>query len=527
MIDLVQKSRLNIKNQLTLPAVLLGLSIIFYVGAITLLHLLRLAHFMDGFDLAFYQQAIWNTGQGRFLAVSATDFSGSLLGTDVILIYALMTPFYVLAPSPITLLVVETVVVGLGAGPVYLMAREKLKSEWAGLLLGLVYLLLPVVENGNLYELRERPMAGSFLLGAFWFWYKRRFFPFVVLAVLALCCRPENGLVLVMLGGYGWLADRPTRRDQVQKQAQGQPQGQDRGRLGRFVWTPIILGTAWFGTALLVIRAVTTGGSFALGSTFAGGSPVAAALTPFVDPAKGFQQLFPTADVFWGKLLYVPLLLLPLAFLPLLRPLPLLMALPPIGLNLLAGQNRQIQWDAFDYHYQASVVPWLLVATIFGLTALVEKPRGVLKRLGPKPVVRLAVGLVVLALATNVWVNVAPVEAGFWPRVANGWGRILRSKEDGRWAGGKALLSQVPDDAPLAISNTWAPSVKPRQGLWLWLRRPLYSMHPEQDAEYIFADVRDPKSEEAGMVNDALATGQWRKQGEASGYVLLVKTGQR
>lgn len=497
-----------------LPGFLLGLFIILYIIAISLLHALRLAHFMDGFDLAFYQQAIWNTSQGRFLQVSATDFSGSLLGTDVILIYALMTPFYMVAPSPLTLLVVETVVVGAGAVPVYLLAKERLGTAWAGLGLALVYLLLPVVENGNLYELRERPIAGAFLLWAFWFWYRRKLGWFVVFAVLALCCRPENGLVLVMLGVYGWLADRLARR-------KGKPR--DRVMERRFIWTPVILGAAWFGAALLLIRAATTGGTFALGSTFAGGSPVSALFTPFTDPARGFQQLFPTPDILLGKLLYVPLLLLPLAFLPLWRPLPLLMALPPVGLNLLAAQNRSIQWDSFDYHYQASVVPWLLVAAIFALAAIRENPPGLLKNLGERIVPLLSAGLVGLVIIVNLWVNVAPPEAGYWPRVANGWARILRSKEDGRWASGKALLSQVPDDAPLAISNTWAPYVKPRQGLWLWLRRPLYSLHPEQDALYIFADVRDPKSEEAGMANEALATGNWRKQGEAAGYVLLVR----
>lgn len=478
---------------------------------------------MDGFDLAFYQQAIWNTTQGRFLEVSATDFSSSLLGTDVILIYALMAPFYLLVPSTMTLLVVETIVVGLGAVPVYWLAREKLGNAWAGLGLGLVYLLLPVVQNGNLYELRERPMAGSFLLFAFYFWYKRRLGWFSFFAVLALCCRPENSFVLVMLGFYGWLTDKlEQRRGQPHDQPPGRPSGQA-GIEGRFIWVPVVLGLAWFGAALLIIRAATTGGSFALGSTFAGGSPVSAVFTPFIDPVKGFQQLFPDGPTLLGKLLYIPLLLLPFAFLPLRRPLPLLMALPPVGLNLLAGVSRGIQWNPFDYHYQASVIPWLLVATIFALAGLNEKPPAFLKRFGPKLVLSLSVGLVGLVVVINLWVSLAPVDAPGWPRVANSWGKILRSKDDGRWEGGKELLKQVPNDAPLAIQNTWAPYVTPRRGLWLFNRRALYSLHPEQAAQYIFADVRNPDSEEAKLASEVLATGQWRKQAEASGYVLLVR----
>lgn len=470
---------------------------------------------MDGFDLAFYQQAIWNTTQGRFLEVSATDFSSSLLGTDVILIYALMAPFYLVLPSPMTLLVVETVIVGLGALPVYWLAREKLGNAWAGLGLGLVYLLLPVVQNGNLYELRERPMAGTFLLFAFYFWYSRRLGWFSLFGVLALCCRPENGFVLIMLGLYGWLAAKLEQR----KAPPADPSGIDR----RFIWLPVLLGVFWFGAALLIIRAATTGGSFALGSTFAGGSPIAAVFTPFTDPVKGFQQLFPDGPTLLGKLLYIPLLLLPFAFLPLLRPLPLLMALPPVGLNLLAGVTRGIQWDSFDYHYQASVIPWLLVATIFALASLCEKPPAFLKKFGPKLVLGLSAGLVGLVVVINLWVSLAPIEGPGWPRVANSWGKILRSKDDGRWADGKELLKQVPKDAPLAIQNTWATYVAPRQGLWLFNRRALYSLHPEQAAQYIFADIRNPQSEEAKLAAEILATGKWRKQAEASGYVLLIR----
>lgn len=485
-----------------------------YVIALSGLHALRLAHFMDGFDLAFYQQAIWNTIQGRFLTVSATDFSPSLLGTDVILIYALMAPFYLILPSPLTLLVLETIVVGLGALPVYWLAREKLGNAWAGLALAVVYLLLPVVQNGNLYELRERPMAGTFLLFAFYCWYKRRLGWFSLFAALALACRPENGLVLVMLGLYGWLS---AKFDPSSGQGQ-----QDR----RFIWLPVILGLAWFGAALLVIRAASMGGDFALGSTFAGGSPFSAVLTPFTDPLKGFQQLFPTGPVLLGKLLYIPLLLLPFAFLPLLRPLPLLMALPPVGLNLLAGEKRGIQWNPFDYHYQASVIPWLLVATIFTLAALTEKPPRFLQRAGPNLPLKLGAGLVGLVLLINIGLNILPPpEDSGWPPVKNGWKAILTKKDDARWASGKELLKQVPDSAPLAISNTWAPYVAPRQGLWLFARRALYSQHPEQAAQFIFADVRNPESEEAKLAAEILAGGQWHKQAEAAGYLLLARNG--
>ncbi len=487
------------------PLVGLGLAVIVYIGAISFLHGLRQARLLNGFDLAFYRQAIWNTTQGRFLEVSATDFSSSLLGTDALLIYALLAPFYMLLPSTLTLVVVETVVVALGALPVYWLARDKLGSGWAGLGLGLVYLLLPAVQNGNLYELRERPMAGTFLLFAFYFWQKDRLGLFTLAAGLALACRPENGLVLAMLGLYGWLSGR------------SRPGA---GGWRAIIW-PVAFGLGWLGAALLIIR-FAAGGNFALGSTFAGGSPVAAVLTLVLDPVRGWSQLFPTGAVLLGKLLYVPLLLAPLAFLPLLRPLPLLMALPPVGLNLLAGEKRALQWNPFDYHYQAQVIPWLLVATIFALAALQSRPPG--RWAGP----RLGLGLVglvlCLTLTFNLATNLLRIKLDGVPNVANGWGPILRaSAQDARWEGARALLQKVPEDAPLAITNLWAAQVAPRRGLWLLAERPLYSLHPAQAARFVFADVRYPDSEETSLVARLLAGGEWREAGRQAGYVLLER----
>jgi len=110
-----------------IPILLAG-AILAYIVIIMGTHWLRYERFLNGFDLAFYEQAVWNTAHGRFLEVSGTDFSRSIMGTDVLLIFALMTPLYMLVPSSFTLLFQETVVVALGALPVYWLARDHLKS---------------------------------------------------------------------------------------------------------------------------------------------------------------------------------------------------------------------------------------------------------------------------------------------------------------------------------------------------------------------------------------------------------------
>jgi uncharacterized membrane protein len=456
-----------------------------YTGGIFALHVYRFNHFLYGFDLAFYQQAIWNTLNGRFLEVSATDFSRSLMGTDVILIYALMAPLYALWQSPLNLLLIETVVVALGALPVFWLARDRLKNEWVALGLSLLYLVLLPVQNGNLYELRERPMAMSFLLYAFHFYEKRSLKFFTVFAVLALMCRPENGLVLVMLALYGFINNR------------------HRVSGWQFVLTPLLLGAFWFAVVVyLIIPASSSGGQIALGENYPFGSPQAALFKAITDPSAGFQALFPTTKVLTDKLLYIPCLLLLFGFLPLGSPTVLLMTLPPLALNLLSV--RPIQWNAWDYHYQGSIVPWLMVGTIFTLEKLARQPR--LNRF-TRGKTLYVLTILVLGCALGIF--------------AFGPNKLKILKDEPHWQDGKALLAQIPANAPLAITNTWSPHVPPRQGLWFFRRRTLYSLEPEKEAQYIFAWKRGDDGREAQLVQEVLSGGQWQVQAERGDYVLL------
>ncbi len=487
-----------------LPAVLLALAIVIYIVAIMLLHWLRQERFMNGFDMAFYEQAVWNTAHGRFLEVSATDFSRSILGTDVLLIFALMSPLYALVQSPYTLLFQETLLVALGALPIYWLARDRLNNRWAGLMLALVYLLLPGVMNGNLYELRERPVAMGFWLFAFYFYERNHFWPYLLFGVLAMSCRPENGLVLVMLALYAFIGQK--------HRAQG----------WKWVSGPLVLGAGWFAIAtLLIIPGFSTNGGIALSENFAGGSPLGALKAFFTD----WAEFFPGNGLV-GKSGYVPLLLLPLLFLPLGSPSVLLMALPSLALNLIS--KRPIQWNAYDYHYQGSIIPWLIIATIFTLEKWQKQPPQFLQKFrnpltgsGAVLAATLLIFLIFNLIFGLNWNGTRP-EVADTIKNSNGPARILTARIEPRWEAGKELLKLIPTDAPLAITNVWATHVPPRQDLWLFkANKTLYSVHPTRDVRYVFADLRS--AEDKSLVDETLASGQWETLAEKQSYIVLKR----
>lgn len=448
-----------------LPAILLTILIVGYIAAIMAVHVINVHNFRYGFDLSFYEQAVWNTVHGRFLQVSATDFSSSLLGTDAILILALMAPFYAIVPSFYTLLFLETLVVGLSALPVYWLARERLRSRWAGLMLAITYLLIPSVSNGNLYEWRERLMAMGFLLFAFYFYQRGNFKTFMLFAALAMCCRPENGLVLAMLALYGYIS------------------GYNKKFGWRFIWGPLMVGLIWFIVVVaVVIPGSSSGGSFALAQNYGqlGASPSEILKNVVTNPVHSWQIIF-TPDSTFSKLIYIPLLLLPLLFLSLGSPAVLLMTLPPLALNLLS--IRPSQYDPYDYHYQGSIVPWLIIAVIFTIEKLA------FGSVGAKWRERVKLQSPQLILAGLVLVTACLVYAGNTAldnknAVREAFATNARSDA----ANSEALLREIPADAPLAISSLFATQVPMRQQLWLLQTEPLYSVDPLKKAEYAFVD---------------------------------------
>ena len=96
----------------------------------------------NAMDLGYTDQVVWNTLHGRPLQFSTYENAPIDLPleqfkrTDVLLAYhveLLLVPIsllYLLYDSPVTLLVLQAVVVGLGALPAFWLARDHLQSDW-------------------------------------------------------------------------------------------------------------------------------------------------------------------------------------------------------------------------------------------------------------------------------------------------------------------------------------------------------------------------------------------------------------
>ncbi|MFQ3633827.1 DUF2079 domain-containing protein [Roseiflexus sp.] len=455
----------------------------------------------QGYDQIDYQQSIWNTTQGRFLEISHYRHTNHLWGMDFIPAILLIVPFYALFPSALTLNFFQALFMALGALPVYGIARDRFDgSRLAGLGWVLVYLFYPSLWFVTMSApWQPRTLAIPALLGAFFFVQRaarqqahpRDWAAYLGLLALALTTRTDVSLVVAAFGVLAAL-----------------------WRIGwRWVLPPLIMGMAWFylSTSVIVpsfylpdyqmregeIGAVTEGDYT---DVWPGKSPQLAYYSHLGDSAGAILwtivsrpidvlRLMFTPD----KVVYLALMLLPLALLPLLAPDVAILAAPPLVMNLLSLRPFQI---TVREQYQALVIPGLVLAAIIGAARLWEwwqahrasvplhsvglgndqsirqRNASIRRRWG----VWLMLSVIGVATATNLAYRNPVVTT------------VLYRESPERLAAMERLATLIPPDASLGATSFLAPRMMPRR--YIYYVPPDESFPPLERAEYLFIDTR-------------------------------------
>ncbi len=477
---------------------LLGLAMLLYIGIIFAVSKWQLDGLHMGFDPLVYEQPLWNTLHGHIAEQSALSYTSSAFGQDLFLFHFVLVPFYALKETTATLLFLQTVGAAFGALAVYLIARDALpRTRIVPLLFGLLLLSYVPMQNVNLYEVQPRLFAATFLLFAYWCMTRGYAIGFWVCIVLAIINRNDTALVVAMLGLYGVL----TRRRVV------------------FSWAPMLFAALYWVLAVFVIIPAFAGGaqfSYLQNYDWLGASASAIVKTIVTHPFFVARTVFGP-----DRWQYVVSLLFPLAFLPLLKPRLLLMALPPFLINIFAGNHYKYQRDIF-HQYSALITPWLFVAAILAVAALTDGTHP-LYRFAPRIKAALqhvrasAVGagivIVMLALSTFQFAYTKPDKVASW---AENGGQISQADAN-RIASADLLIAMIPKDAPLSVTSLAATRVPLRRYLYEFPGNEFYDATLIDRAEYVLGDRRRDGNTEGAALDRLKANGQWqlvKRQGD-------------
>ena len=314
-----------------------------YIAYFTIASFLRYDNFYTGrFDLGNMDQTVWNTINGRIFQTSEDNGSIiSRLSAHADFMLVLLSPFYLLWPHPKTLLLIQTVVLALGAIFVFLIAKNVLKNINMALIFGFLFLMNPLLQFTNLYDFHAVTLATTLLLASFYFLIKQKYFLLVIFLILSGITK-EQVWVITSLFGFPLLFKTGIKLKLL-------------GAAIIFLSIAIFVYLLWHAIPQNLGRE-----HFALAyySDF-GNSPTEIIKTVFLSPQKIISTIFEG-----NRLDYLKQIFIPLGFFSIISPVYLIFSIPDLLINLLSNNSQLHQ---IYYQYTATITPFIFISAIFAL----------------------------------------------------------------------------------------------------------------------------------------------------------------
>lgn len=328
----------------------------------------------DNGEIAYFHNMFWWTAKGRPFYCSGAGYTN--FGLHAAFLWALFVPFYLLVPTLPTLFFLQSLMIGLTAMPIYLIARHLFQEHKIALILALAFLLFPPIVSQHVNQLEEPPLAAVFLLFTFYFYLRQDFKLFMLLAFVSCLGRENLPFAIAMFGLYSLIQRRGLK----------------------WIVAPPVLGALWFVFAVKVVIPFASGGHRYNPTTmfkYLGQTPQEIALNALSHPGLVVDYLLSEQN-----LTYLILLVQPIGwFLPAFSAASL-MAFPDLAINMISDNAalKTIPW-----HYNVITGCFLFIGTIVSIEKLSDWLR---RRWGGQPALVIAAVLLMLSLGHwFLWFN--------------------------------------------------------------------------------------------------------------------------
>lgn len=326
------------------PIKLVYLLIIIYVFIFTSLSILNYLEFAYANDLCVVDRAIWVMSKGKLSNSLFEAEKNTLVPYHFHLILLFFLPVYIIYPNPSMLLFLQTLFIGLGAIPIYLLAKEKLHSGFGGLIFSISYLLYPALQNANLFEIHPVIFAIPFLLWGFYYIEKNNPKKSIIFIILALSCKETVSITVILLGIYTLFIKK-----------------------SKFGLGITLLGVSWAFLTMGVILPHAYGTPFFafLSSnhwTHLGDTSFEIVRNIITNPIYAITYT-PLSD----KIEYLIQLFLPLGFLSIISPSTLLIVFHEFTLKLT---SKDPSLYSIHLHYTAVIIPFIFISAMNGIKRL-------------------------------------------------------------------------------------------------------------------------------------------------------------
>jgi len=416
-------------------------AIILYNIGISYLSILRYESFSASvYDLGIMIQTIWNTSQGWLLQESIN------MGHPMLrfwmahweFIYLPIALIYKIFSSPHVILIIQTVLVSLGALPLYWLAKEKLENNLVAIILPISYLFHPAIQNANLCDVHGITLAAPFLLFAFYYLQQSKWNLFILHGILALLCREDSALILLMMGFYAYFLMKEKR-------------------VGMII---IVVNVIWFGIWFnrMEIRSLLGLPEFVIMEGAESHWDHLGKIKS--DPLYLIKFLAKKRNIYYFFNLFAPV-----GFLSFFSPFVLLLASPILIINMISSY---FYTHDIEHYYSATIVPFIYLAAILGLRNIME-----LLNTRQQRQARLYLPVIIGGMTMLLFFSKSNVfDIKYWEVTAHH--RVIRE-----------LIDQIPQTASLTTDSRLAVHAAERHEIYIL---------PDHvnDAEYILYDFHAP-----------------------------------
>ena len=297
----------------------------------------------NGMDLAIFNQVFHHSAEGNLFHF--TIHPHSYLGDHFTPFLLMLLPLYLLFQSPLTLLLLQTIIIALCTIPIYFLAKHNLNKTWA-LVLPLLWLINPMAINMNFFEFHLLPFAMFLLLFTVYFYQKKNLQLFTLFSLLSLSVREDVFLVILMFGILALFEKRKIK----------------------WILSPIILAITWFAMSQMIIGPNNPIGTYKFIPYYnwlGGSSMLEIAKNYLTHPLEIIKHLFILPNI----IMFVSLLI-PFVFIPILKPKYLLLSfLVYLQFALTKNGGGDI---ILRTHYVALFIPGIIASFILAIKLIYD-----------------------------------------------------------------------------------------------------------------------------------------------------------
>jgi uncharacterized membrane protein len=482
--------------------VLLGLAIASYTFYTFQLTVFKHNAFRStAWDLGIFMQAFWTTVYDQQLLYYTPELyinpGGSFFGIHFSPILLLLIPTYAVSPRAETLLFLQSLAIALAAVPIFFIARDKLGSEPAALMISIVYLLYLPVHELNWFDFHFEAFIPITLLSAFYFFERAVYGKAFTFFLLTLACNEFMPVIVSCFALYFSLKTLAARF-----------QGVWNAEASRRLLNSLILlliSLAWFSLALNVIHMFNPGVKVAGHWEYWGLTPIEIAYNLLANPAKTLAFIL-TRE----KLMYLIYLMAPLGFIPIAGILEFVFLvgawLLPAWISTFNGYYGGFLSPQFQYG--GFVAAQVFIAFIYGLK-------------------NLKLGGMALTRAVTLFLCVSLVMAAAFSPFGAGLLRPyfkqpqITPHEDAL----AQMVSLIPEDASILTQNHVFPHVANRVKAYVWPIFPKILKEPPSYAKgtkYILFDLTKAGFNMTNYTLNLIQSGEYGVFAAAD-YIILLK----